>query len=471
VSKKKFGKTDARYWKSRLFRNTYGHGSARGETADWCIKLKHLGRRETINLRTGNAEAAAAKAREFYRTLVSGGWDAALATYKPRVAAAAATIGPVTVRDIILASDQRAVHVRATTLRDYQGSLRQIAADLADLERPVDRHDYVNGGSARWREKVEALPLSIITPEALRRWQTTYVKSRDTTPAAARSAKVSANTTLGSAARLFTPIMLAHYKDAGIAVTENPFSEVKRFPKQDCRYSSKIDPDEVLNAAYQKLYVGAPCLSSRLTGVALANAKLTIADGPQVYRVILLGTLTGLRRSELDRLQWAHINYSRPTLTVLNTDDGDVKAAGSTRDVDLEADLVATLREWQSCARSRYVIECQEYPARKAAKGATYRRYRCSRIFDKAADWLRTNFLPGENHPIHTLRKEYGSLITQRDGIHAAAELLGHRDIRTASEYYVMRKSRAVTGLAVPSAPVPAGPSVPEEQSERAETL
>ena len=458
VSKQKYGKTDARYWKSRLFRNTYSRDGERAETADWCIKLAHAGQRETVNLRTGNAEAAASKARDLYRTVVSDGWAAALAIYKPQ-AAPLASESPALLKDLILTADQRAVHVRPTTMRYYQGSLRQIAADVAKLARPVDRHDYFNGGSARWREIVEALPLTVITPEALRRWQTAYVKSRGTAPAEIRSAKVSANTILGSAARLFTPIMLAHYRDAGLQVPANPFSEVKPFPKQDSRYVSKIDPVAVLAAARRELHDAAPALPQGLTGIALANAGLTMQDGPQEYRVILLGTLTGLRRSELDRLQWAHINFAAGTLTVLNTADGDVKAEGSTRDVDLAPDLVATLQEWKTSSRSLYVIECENYPARPASKAATYRRYRCARIFDKAAAWLRTRFLPGENHPIHTLRKEFGSLITQSAGIHAAADLLGHRDIRTASEYYVVRKSRALPGLAVPSAPAAPAPT------------
>ena len=452
VSKHKYGKTDARYWKPRLFRNTYSRDGERAETADWCIKLAHAGRRETVNLRTSNADAAASRARDFYRAVVTTDWTAALAIYKPS-AVPGSSDAPVTLHDLMQTADQRAVHVRPTTLRYYEGCLRQIATDFAGLKRPVDRHDYVNGGSTRWRALVDALPLSIITPEALRKWQTAYVKSRGTDQAAIRSGKISANTILGSAARMFTSHMLAHYKDAGLQVPGNPFAEVKPFPKQDSRYISRIDPAEVLETARQELLGAAPAPSRKITGIAVFNAARAVHDRPQAYRVILLGTLTGLRRSELDRLQWAHINFAGQTLTVQSTSDGAVKAEGSTRDVDLEPDLIALLKEWKASARSLYVIECERMATSKPAKDATYRTYRCARVFDKAADWLRTKFLPGENHPLHTLRKEYGSLITQSAGIHAAADLLGHRDIRTASEYYVVRKTRAFTGLSVPGAP------------------
>jgi len=446
VSKQKFSKTDSRYWKARLFKNSFTRGDDRRETADFCVKIAHAGRRETVNLRTSNAEAAAGKARDFYRLLLSDGWDAAVALYKPR----AATPEPgasVTIGDLISAAEQRSVHLRPTTLRYYQGCLRQIAADIAGLEKADDRHDYVGGGTERWRKTVDAIPLSTITAASVREWQTAYVKARGSSLDAIRSGKTSANTIVGSAARMFTEVMLAHYQDAGLVVAGNPFAGVKPFPKADARYIGTIDPNAILLAARREFVESAPVVSPKVRGVAVAHATRGLADGQQVYRAILLGTLTGLRRSELDRLQWAHVNFSAQTLTVQSTADGSVKASASTRDIDLAPDLLATLAEWKANARSVYVIECD---GSEFAKGSTYRRYRCARVFGKAGDWLRKHFMPGENHPLHTLRKEYGSLITQAAGIHAAKDLLGHQDIRTTADFYVVRKARALPGLAVP---------------------
>jgi len=250
VAKQKTGlaKSDSRYWQARLFRNYFTRDGQRQETTDWCVRIARKGRRETFNLETPNKEAAARKAQGIYLSLVASGWEATLAAFKPQMAVRASG-SPVALKDLILAADQRAVHVRPTTLRYYQGCLRQIAADIAGLERPVDRHDYVHGGSTRWRETVEALPLSDLTLEALRRWQTAYVNNRGPAPAAVRSAKVSANTILGSAARMFTPVMCDHYKDAGLQIPGNPFAAIKPFAKQDSRYTSRMDPVAVLKAA------------------------------------------------------------------------------------------------------------------------------------------------------------------------------------------------------------------------------
>ena len=52
-------------------------------------------------------------------------------------------------------------------------------------------------------------------------------------------------------------------------------------------------------------------------------------------------------------------------------------------------------------------------------------------------------------------RAHYDSLIDQHAGIHAAANLLGHRPIRTASKYDVVLKTRALTGLQLTDLPTP----------------
>ena len=50
VSKRNsFSKSDARYWKTRIFRNSYTRGGVRVETNNWCLKLAHGGKRETVN--------------------------------------------------------------------------------------------------------------------------------------------------------------------------------------------------------------------------------------------------------------------------------------------------------------------------------------------------------------------------------------------------------------------------------------
>jgi len=69
-----------------------------------------------------------------------------------------------------------------------------------------------------------------------------------------------------------------------------------------------------------------------------------------------------------------------------------------------------------------------------------------SSIFDRLVAWLRKHGLNG-NKPLHTLRKEYGSLLTKRHGIHAASRALRHADLRTTSEHYSDSTARATPGI------------------------
>src|SRR5437773_7370179 len=67
-------KTDVRYWKPRVFKRT---------TDDWQAQIGFGKRRERFPLGTPNKDAAAAKARDIYLSLLQFGWEKTIATYKP----------------------------------------------------------------------------------------------------------------------------------------------------------------------------------------------------------------------------------------------------------------------------------------------------------------------------------------------------------------------------------------------------
>jgi hypothetical protein len=49
--------------------------------------------------------------------------------------------------------------------------------------------------------------------------------------------------------------------------------------------------------------------------------------------------------------------------------------------------------------------------------------------------------------PLHTLRKEYGSLINKIHGIHAASKALRHADISVTNNFYTDSRARVTPGL------------------------
>ena len=133
AKKAKWPKSDARHWQGRLFKNSFTRNGARSETADWCVKIKHQGQRETFNLATPNAEAAAIVALRIFRTVKGAGWDAALTEHKPE--AAPKQPKPATLGEWMNAVKQTA-ELRPATFTNYSQCLRQIAAEIEyDHER------------------------------------------------------------------------------------------------------------------------------------------------------------------------------------------------------------------------------------------------------------------------------------------------------------------------------------------------
>lgn len=72
--------------------------------------------------------------------------------------------------------------------------------------------------------------------------------------------------------------------------------------------------------------------------------------------------------------------------------------------------------------------------------------YRCEPTFEDVNEWLRKHGVNG-GKPLHTLRKEYGSLLTRSYGIHAASRALRHADLRTTSEHYSDLTARVTPGI------------------------
>jgi integrase len=72
--------------------------------------------------------------------------------------------------------------------------------------------------------------------------------------------------------------------------------------------------------------------------------------------------------------------------------------------------------------------------------------YRCESHFDRLNAWLRSKGVNTQK-PLHTLRKEYGSLINNVHGIHAASKALRHADISVTNNFYTDSRARVTPGL------------------------
>jgi integrase len=72
--------------------------------------------------------------------------------------------------------------------------------------------------------------------------------------------------------------------------------------------------------------------------------------------------------------------------------------------------------------------------------------YRCNTHFERLTAWLRLQGVT-EQKPLHTLRKEFGTLVNLAHGIHAASKALGHADITLTNNFYSDSRIRVTPGL------------------------
>ena len=91
---------------------------------------------------------------------------------------------------------------------------------------------------------------------------------------------------------------------------------------------------------------------------------------------------------------------------------------------------------------SPFVIEAPGLPKPQAR----YVHYRCQAHFERLAAWLRTQGVSAHK-PLHTLRKEFGSLICDEDGIYAASRALRHSSIGVTDAYCTDKRRRVTVRL------------------------
>jgi len=399
-----YSKTDVRYWRDKLFQRS---------NEEWNCRIGFGGRQDRWPLRTANREQAAIKARDIWLSLQTHGFPATEIKFKPWTVAPEQTPArTLTVGDFIKAVTAVAV-VRPTTLTTYVRKLRFLVSQVSKVKGTRAKHDYVHGGANRWREQVDKTPLAELTPEKIMQWRTAYISRRDGEPLKRGSAQQTAASIIRSAKSLFSPKVT---RNLGIKLPSPlPFDGVDLGKRPRTRYQSKV------NAAL---------LATQ------AHAELKEAH-PEQFKIFLLAFGAGLRRSEIDRLTWKHFNWQRGTISIEATEYGLTKTEGSAEEIDIGTDLLAYFKKAMPASKSEFVIESKSAPT----AAPHWNRYRCDGHFKAMLEWLRAKSVTARN-PLHTLRKEFGSLINQKFGIFAASAALRHSNITITREAYVDRKER-----------------------------
>lgn len=408
----RYAKTDVRYWQSCLFQAASNHDGKKTVGRDWSVKIQHLGRRETFGLATPNKAVAAGKARDIFLSLKGAGWDATLAKYKPKAKAKTQVV--TTVGDFLQAVVANTGGNRKT-VEAYCRAFRTIVADAVGLKEGKQKYDARKGGRAAWLAKVHDVKLAAVTPQRVQAWKIRFLRRADDDPLRQRTARISVNSLLRQAKSLFAPDRLK-FIDAKLP-DPLPFSGIQFEPRPSMRYRGSFDVERVIADAQRELPT-------------------------EQLKIFLLAGLAGLRRNEIDKLEWVAFRWEVNSIRIDTTAFIRPKSEDSAGDVEVDVELMDVFRRFANGATTGFVVESQVPPR----LGATYSHYRCERHFKRLMTWLRAHGVIGPK-PLHNLRKEYGSQVCAKHGIYAASQALRHSDIAITSQHYLDRRRRATADL------------------------
>jgi len=400
-------KTHLAYWEGAIFQRRPG--------GNWWMILQHGGQRRKLSLETPIKATAAARARDNYLAILANGWEAALETLRPeRPARTEATVGQ------FLGELAEKANLKPKTLEGYAIAFRCIVAEIFGIDGGKAKFDYRSGGRAKWIERIHAVRLDAVTAERVQAWKRGFIArvGGEGDPIRQRSARTSVNSLLRRAKSLFAPDNLKH-----LSITlpsPLPFEGIAFEPRQSMRYRSSINAAKLTKAAQK---------------------ELAQSDEP-VFLAFLLGLGAGLRRIEIDRLEWRAFHWNHNAIRIEPTQYFDVKTEHSIGDVSVDPELMSVFRGYAARATSNFVIESRNLPIRDA----TFANYRAQAVWERLSAFLRKHGVTARK-PIHELRKEFGSMVNRKHGLTAAKDLLRHGDIGVTAAYYIDSPRQATSGL------------------------
>jgi integrase len=119
----------------------------------------------------------------------------------------------------------------------------------------------------------------------------------------------------------------------------------------------------------------------------------------------------------------------------------ETKTDDSEGSVFVDAGLLAELKKLQT-SDGLFVVD----PTVPHSANRTGQYYRCQLTFERATAWLRANGVLSDK-PLHTLRKEFGSIIAGASDIHTASRQLRHSTIGTTAAYYTDHRRRETVNI------------------------
>ncbi len=467
----KFSRNDIRFWEQRVyqpaFRNVSGGAKMNG---NYHVKIQAHGERRGVSLQATSIRPAAKAAKELDAIVRLNGWEQGLQLFRGETPKPKITL---TLGDY-LAEVEAHGEIKPRTLRIYTTKVRTIAAFLNPPQMPdkpdksnskekkrkprvskkLSKFDYVDGGAAVWQQLVDATPLRNFTEENLTKWRKTYLAKHQYNPKKLMSSTRSANSCIRAGKAIFASDVRTKIPNVKLP-DPIPFSTISLLEEAKNKYRSQIaSPEELLIAGSRELAMatteseiqaawiraGQKGNAPEATPAERIRAELSVFRKREAFKVLVLGLCAGLRRGEIDSLLWSQIDFTANCVWIETTDVHELKA-DSTGKVPLDPVIMDLLKTWKSSTKDEFV-------ARGCAprEGTDKVYYRANRAHEELIMWLKSKGLTSRM-PLHTLRKEFGSIICDQAGIHAASRLLRHANISQTAEIYADHRNSVTAGL------------------------
>jgi len=416
LTKPRFGKDDIRYWKNRVQKRSFQKGDRYGEVIGWQVRFQNYGKDVWFNLETQNKDVAASKARDIHLHIKLNGFQSAIDTFKEK---RPGLIQPVTLGEYIQAVRDYGVF-KPITFGSYTTKVRNIVASFMGLPSTKQKTKYSKGGSEKWRAEVEAFKLEDITTARINTWKKQYLDRVGTDPVKRKRAERTVNSVLRNGKSFFGPRVASQL--SGIILPDPlPFQEVQPVRQSSVyRYRSTVDVQSLVAKATEEL----------------------LEDYPDQYAVFLLALFAGLRRGEIDSLMWSAFDWDKNLIRIRHTSVHGLKTDSSEGDVPVEPEVMKLFKKLKGRSDSEFVISSE----RELDPKLEYIHYRATMVYKRLVRWLRENGVDTDK-PLHTLRKEFGRLITEKHGIFAASKLLRHSSIQITASFYADDTRHLTVGM------------------------
>jgi hypothetical protein len=123
--------------------------------------------------------------------------------------------------------------IQARTLESYAQSFRKIVADIHSIDGGKAKYDYATGGRQKWLDRINAVSLSSLTPDAIQKWKLDFLHAAGHSSSLQRAARTTVNALRRNARSLFSPKLL---KFVRVKLPDPlPFSGVQFEPRSSTR--------------------------------------------------------------------------------------------------------------------------------------------------------------------------------------------------------------------------------------------